>query len=106
MSNFTMPSPIAVSFATLCDIADESVSLLEAALEASGHPDDNVYSTVEGATFAALITAARNLHYAAHAIATGKGFASKEVQAGLQNAEGAVTLVVRYAEQGTRKLYR
>jgi hypothetical protein len=59
---------------------------------------------VEGGTFGALITAARDLHFAALAIATGKGVASEEVLSALRNAEGAVTLVARYAEQGPRTL--
>ncbi|WP_440982393.1 hypothetical protein [Shinella sumterensis] len=104
MSNLSTSAPIAVPFATLCEIADESDFLLGAALEASDYPDENVYSTVEGGTFGALITAARDLHFAALAIATGKGLASEEVLSALRNAEGAVTLVAQYAEQGTRKL--
>lgn len=103
MSNFSTSSPALVPFETLCAIADESAHLLGAALEASEYPDDNVYSTVEGGTFAALIIAARDLHLAAYAIAKGRGVASEEVQSGLRGAEGAVTLAARYAEQEARK---
>ena len=103
MSNFPTTSPVAVPFESLCAIAGESGTLLGAALEASDYPADNVYSTVEGGTFAALITAARDLHSAAFAIASGEGLASEAFQDALQNATGAVTLVARYAEQEARK---
>lgn len=104
MSNFSASTPAAVPFETLCEIADESDFLLGAALEAGDYPADNVYSTVEGGTFAALITAARDLHLAAYAIAAGEGLDSATFQGALRAAEGAVTLVARYAEQEARKL--
>ncbi|WP_313196589.1 hypothetical protein [Shinella zoogloeoides] len=103
MSNFSTSALPVVSLDALCAIADASDLLLGAGLKASEYPKGNVYSTVEGATFAALICAAHDLHVAALAVAMGKGFASAEFQSNLQNAEGAVTLVARYAEQEARK---
>lgn len=94
----------AVTSEDLRDLARTSAGLLADAVTGHRYPDDNLYSAPESASFAALITAARDLHLAAHGLASGKGLASEEVRGHVQDAVDAAAVVSRFMGQTARSL--
>lgn len=103
-TSVTRSATTAVTSEDLRELAQTSVGLLADAVTGHRYPDDNLYSAVESASFAALITAARDLHLAAHGLASGKGLSSEEVRGHVQDALDAAALVSQRMGQTARSI--